>query len=142
MGETNRTVMRFQWQAHKVLWNASGGRIGRKVGGLPILELVTTGRKSGEPRQILITYFDHDGSPALVGTNAGRDSDPAWVLNLRADPNARARWDGTWRDVTARELSGPEHVQVWEAAVALSSAYAGYAESLTRPIPIMLLAER
>lgn len=33
MGETNRTFMRFQWQAHKVLWNASGGRIGRKVGG-------------------------------------------------------------------------------------------------------------
>ena len=141
MGETNRTFIRLQWRAHKVLWNAWGGRIGRKVGGLPILELVTTGRKSDEPRQILITYFDHEGSAAVVGTNAGRDSDPAWVLNLRAEPNARARWDGAWRNVIARELTGQEHHQVWETAVALSSAYAGYAESLTRPIPIMLLVE-
>jgi deazaflavin-dependent oxidoreductase (nitroreductase family) len=139
MSETYRTVMRFQWRAHRVLWNASSGRIGRKVAGLPVVELVTTGRKSGEPRQILITYFDHDGSPALVGTNAGRDSDPAWVLNLRSDPTARARWNGAWRDVTARELTGSEHNQVWEKAVAANSAYAGYAESLTRPIPIMLL---
>jgi deazaflavin-dependent oxidoreductase (nitroreductase family) len=141
MSETNPTVMRFQWRAHKVLWNASGGRLGRQIGGLPNLELVTTGRKSGEPRQILITYFDHEGSPTLVGTNAGRDSDPAWVLNLRADPNARARWNGTWRDVTARELTSPEQDQVWESAVAASPAYGDYAQSLTRPIPIMVLIE-
>ena len=142
MSEANRTFMRFQWRAHKVLWNASGGRLGRKVGGLPTLELVTTGRKSGEPRQILITYFDHEGSPVLVGTNAGRDADPAWVLNLRADPNARARWDGAWRDVAARELTGTEHSEVWEAAVQANHAYAEYAESLTRLIPIVVLTER
>jgi deazaflavin-dependent oxidoreductase (nitroreductase family) len=141
MGETNRTVMRLQWRVHKLLWNASGGRLGRTTGGLPTLELVTTGRKSGEPRQILINYFDHDGWPALVGTNAGRDSDPAWVLNLRTDPSARARWDGTWREVTARELTGPERDRLWEEAVTANSAYAGYAESLTRPIPIMVLIE-
>jgi len=125
-----------------VLWNASGGRFGRKAGGLPILELATTGRKSGEPRQILIAYFDDEGSPVLVGTNAGRDTDPAWVLNLRADPDARARWDGAWRDVTARELSGTERNEVWGAAVQANPAYAAYAESLTRPIPIVVLTER
>jgi deazaflavin-dependent oxidoreductase (nitroreductase family) len=102
---------------------------------------VTKGRKSGEPRQILINYFDHDGSPALVGTNAGRDTDPAWVLNVRADPNARARWDGVWRDVIARELTGAAHAQLWDAAVAANSAYGGYAESLARPIPIVVLTE-
>lgn len=141
MSETNRTIMRIQWRAHKLLWNASGGRLGREIGGLPILELVTKGRKSGEPRQILINYFDHDGSPALVGTNAGRDTDPAWVLNVRADPNARARWDGVWRDVIARELTGAAHAQLWDAAVAANSAYGGYAESLARPIPIVVLTE-
>ena len=142
MSEANRTFMRLQWRVHKVLWNTSGGRLGRKAGGLPILELVTTGRKSGEARQILITYFDHEGSPVLIGTNAGRDSDPAWVLNLRADPNGRARWDGTWRNVTAREVTGPEHRHVWEAAIRANSAHADYAESLARSIPIVVLTER
>ena len=103
---------------------------------------MTKGRKSGEPQQILITYFDHGGSPVLVGTNAGRDADPAWVLNLREDPNARARWDGAWRDVTTRALTGTEHNEAWEAAVQASPAYAQYAESLTRPIPIVVLIER
>jgi deazaflavin-dependent oxidoreductase (nitroreductase family) len=142
MGEANRAVMRFQWRAHKALWNASGGRLGREVGGLPVLELVTKGRKSGEPRQILINYFEHGDSPALIGTNAGRNTDPAWVLNLRAEPNARARWRGVWRDVVARELTGTAHAHVWDAAVAADSAYGRYAESLTRPIPIVVLSER
>ena len=142
MSETNRTFMRFQWQAHRLLWNLSGGRLGRKVAGMPVLELVTIGRKSGEPRQILISYVEYEGSPALVGTNAGRNVDPAWMLNLRADPHARARWDGTWRDITARELTGSAHRQVWEEAVRVNSAYTGYAESLTRPIPIVLLTSR
>jgi deazaflavin-dependent oxidoreductase (nitroreductase family) len=114
MSEMNRTAVRLVWRTHKLVWNATGGRLGRKLGGMPILELVTTGRKSGEPRQILINYIEHDGSPVAIETNAGRDADPAWVLNLRTRPNARARWDGTWRDVTARELTGVEHSQGWE----------------------------
>ncbi len=50
----SRSTLRFQWRAHKLVWRLSGGRLGRKVGGLPVLELTTTGRKSGEPRMILI----------------------------------------------------------------------------------------
>ena len=139
MSETNRTAMRMQWKMHKVIWNLSGGRFGRKVVGMPVLELVTIGRTSGLERQILITYVDFEGSPAIIGTNAGRDTDPAWVLNLRALPEARARWNSTWHDVTAVELTGTDHEEVWDAAVAANAGYAAYAETLTRPIPIVHL---
>ena len=71
MAETNRTWMRFQWRMHKLIWNLSGGRLGQKVVGLPVLELVTIGHKSGQERQILITYFGSDDAPIIVGTNAG-----------------------------------------------------------------------
>ena len=108
---------------------------------MPVLELVTTGHKSGRSRQILITYIDHAGSPAIVGTNAGKDVDPAWVRNLRATPTARARWDGNWRTVTAVELTGNDHAAVWRAAIALNPGYVQYAGVLTRPIPIMHLRE-
>ena len=64
------------------------------------------------------------------------------VVGFVDEPNGRARWDGTLRNVTARELTGPEPSQVWEAAVRASSAYAGYEESLTRSIPIVMLTER
>ena len=114
MAESNRSWMRLQWRLHKTIWNASGGRLGRKVVGMPVVELLTIGHKSGQEWPILITYVDADGTPAIVGTNAGRDVDPAWVKNLRANPQARARWDGRWHDVAAVELEDDAHAAVWE----------------------------
>ena len=142
MAETDRKKMRFVWEAHKLLWNLSGGRLGRKMGGIPVLELVTTGHRSGLERQILIWYFDFPKGPAMIGTNAGRDADPAWVKNIRANPQARARWDGKWRNVTAIELSGADYDTVWNAGVAASAGYAEYKQTLTRPIPIVQLRSR
>lgn len=142
MAETNRTWMRLQWRAHKLIWNLSGGRLGRRAAGLPVVELVTTGHVSGEPRQILINYVEHGGVPAIVGTNAGRDRDPAWVRNLRSNPQARARWDGVWRDVIGVELDGDAYAAVWDRAVAANPGYASYAADLTRRIPIVRLEPR
>lgn len=142
MAETNRRKMQAQWRMHKLVWKLSGGRLGRRVVGMPVLELVTTGHKSGQPRQILITYVECNGSPAIIGTNAGRDVDPAWVKNLRVNPAARARWDGKWREVTGIELAGSEHAAAWAIAVAANSGYEEYRRELTRPIPIIRLDER
>lgn len=141
MTEANRALMRIGWTTHKLVWNLSNGRLWTTMGNLSVLELVTTGRKTGRERPILITYVDDDGAPAVIGTNAGRDVDPAWVKNLRAGPNARARWEGRWRNVTAVELSGEAHRRVWDRAVTLSPGYERYRSTLTRPIPIMRLEE-
>ena len=122
MAETDRKKMRFVWRAHKLAWNLSGGRLGRTMGGIPVLELVTIDHRSGLERQILIWYFNFPEGPAIIGTNAGLDTDPAWVKNLRASPLARARWDGQWHDVRAVELSGADHEKVWNTGVAASAA--------------------
>lgn len=139
MAETNRVVMRAQWGLHKILWNLSGGRIGRRAAGLPVVELVAVGHKSGQERQVLLNYVDSDGAPAVIGSNAGRDADPAWVRNLRANPRARARWDGRWHDVVADELDGPARDAVWDSAVQGNDGYLAYVEGMTRPIPIFRL---
>lgn len=139
MAEANRVAMRIQWALHRLLWNLSGGRVGRKVVGMPVVEVITIGHKSGEARQVLLNYIESNGAPAVIGSNAGRDADPAWVRNLRADPRARARWDGRWHDVVAEELEGPARDAVWEAAVEVSDGYREYAEGMTRPIPILRL---
>ncbi|MBT8202794.1 MAG: nitroreductase family deazaflavin-dependent oxidoreductase [Acidimicrobiia bacterium] len=135
----NRTKMRLQWRMHKLVWNLSGGRLGRRIGEMPVVELITTGRKSGQERQILITFLEDDGGPILIGTNAGLDRDPAWVHNLRANPTARARWNGTWRTVQGVELAGTERAAAWQAAVDAFAGYADYAAGLTRTVPIVQL---
>ena len=133
--------MRAQWRIHKVIWNLSGGRLGRRVVGMPVLELVTIGHRSGRERQILITYVDDSAGPLIIGTNAGRDADPAWVKNLRSNPRARARWGGRWRDVLAIELSGGDRESAWRRAVAANSGYADSAVGMNRHIPIMQLEQ-
>jgi deazaflavin-dependent oxidoreductase (nitroreductase family) len=137
-----RTAMRAQWRAHRLLWKLSGGRLGRRVAGMPVLELLTTGHQSGRPRSILITYVEQDGQPIVVGTNAGAQYDPAWAKNLRADPNCRVRRAGGCRDATAAFLDGPERERAWDAFVAASPAYAGYRTSAGRSIPVVSLRER
>ena len=124
MPESNRTVMRLQWRLHKALWNATGGRLGRRVIGMPVVEVLTIGRKSGVERQILITYVDDGGCPAIVGTNAGRDTDPARALDVRARPGVPARWDGRWHEVNAIELGGEAWERAWKAAATANPGYA------------------
>ncbi|MGH3650343.1 MAG: hypothetical protein ACRDU9_06490 [Acidimicrobiia bacterium] len=34
-----RRLKRFQWRAHRLVWNLSGGRLLNRVGELPILEV-------------------------------------------------------------------------------------------------------
>ena len=53
----------------------------------PYLYLTTTGRRSGEPREIEIWFTRRDGRHYVLAEHGER---ARWVQNLRADP--RARW--------------------------------------------------
>jgi deazaflavin-dependent oxidoreductase (nitroreductase family) len=106
--------------------------------GMPVLELVTTGRKTGRPRSILITYVDTPSGPAVAGTNAGAPTDPAWVKNLRVDPRAQVRIGGRWWEAEGRFVEGPEWQEIWER-FREHTGYADYERMLARSIPIVVL---
>ena len=131
--------MRFQWRAHRLIWDLSGGRLGRRATGMPVLELVTTGHKSGQDRSILITYVETPDGPALAGSNAGAGSDPAWVKNLRENPDARIRRGGEWQQVRARFPEAGERADIWGRFIEADDGYAEYQEMVSREIPIVLL---
>ena len=94
----------------------SGGRLRRSVllaGGQPILALTTTGRRSGRRRSTTLAYVRHGDSYAVGALNLGSDRDPAWSLNLRADPRAWVYVAGAQLAVAAREASGEEADLLW-----------------------------
>jgi deazaflavin-dependent oxidoreductase (nitroreductase family) len=69
------------------------------------LYLTTTGRVSGQKRQIEIWFVEHDGRFYLI---AERES-ANWVRNIRSQPQVRARVGGAEFDAVARVVpSGPE----------------------------------
>ena len=63
-----------------------------KAGDAEFLYLTTTGRRSGEPREIEIWFTEHEGRYYLI---AERGEKAQWVQNLRADPRVRARIGGS-----------------------------------------------
>lgn len=66
----------------------NGGKVGGQFEGFPLLLLTSTGARSGAQRTTPVAYFDIDGHIYVVGSSAGRDRDPAWVFNIRAQPAA------------------------------------------------------
>lgn len=134
----SRRALRLIWRAHRLIWNVSGGRLGRTTIGMPVLELVTTGHRSGDPKSILITYLNLGSGVAVAGSNSGAARDPAWIQNLRAHPDARVRDAGKWRDVRARFLDGPERAGIWETFKEFPD-YASYEQMTERVIPVVVL---
>lgn len=134
-----RWVLRLMWKIHRWGWRVSGGRLGATTLGMPVVELTTTGRRSGEPRSILITTLEHEDGWIVAGTNAGHDRDPAWVHNLRADPEALVFNRRGRHVVHADFLEGAAHETAWAEFVAADDDYSNYERMLERPVPIVLL---
>ena len=107
--------------------------------GLPIIIVSTRGAKSGKVRKLGLMRVEHDGVYALVGSQGGAPTDPAWVHNLRTHPDQVTVQDGPepW-DGVAREISGEERAIWWERSVAAYPAYAEYQTKTDREIPVFL----
>lgn len=100
------------------------------LSGLSVLELTTTGRKSGQRRVSHLIATPIDGQLAVVGTNFGQQSTPAWVHNLEADPRATVTYRGQSRDVVARPASPAEADRVVAEAATFYPGYAKYRERI------------
>ena len=76
-------------RVHRLLLGATGGRIGWRASGMPVIELTTTGRRSGRPRATMLTSPYQEGSTIVIVALAWRrwrQPHPAWYLNLRDNP--------------------------------------------------------
>ncbi|MFT6549404.1 MAG: deazaflavin-dependent oxidoreductase (nitroreductase family), partial [Acidimicrobiales bacterium] len=80
---------------HKGLLKLSGGRLGWTAADMPVLELTTTGRRSGRPRPVMLTSPLMDGDRiVIVASKGGEDTHPAWFLNLRENPQVTVSMKG------------------------------------------------
>jgi len=125
---------------HRTVFRLSRGRIANRGMGMPVVMLTTTGRKSGKLRTTMLTSPVQDGDRyVLVASNGGDDRDPAWLLNLRANPTVEVSIDGTTRAMTARVASPDEKAELWPRVVAGYKGYANYQTRTDRDIPLVIL---
>jgi len=108
--------------------------------GLPIIQLTTTGSKTGQPRTIPLVSLPDRDDIALVASNFGQKHNPAWYYNLKANPECEVHYKGRARKYIARETSGDEYEHYLLIAISYYAGYEKYKErAAPRHIPIMVL---
>ena len=87
-----------------------------------MLRLKTIGRRSGKERIAIVGFIEDGPNLVIPAMNGWADPEPAWWLNLQANPEATIELlDGT-RQVGARAAVGEERERLWERFVRLGSA--------------------
>lgn len=127
---------------HRTLLAVSGGRIGREAQGMPVLELTTTGRRSGAPRTVMLTSPLQEGDAyVVVASRGGDDRHPAWFLNLRDHPQVEVSVRGGPRTPMRASVATPQQrARMWPQIAAQYQNYAGYQRRTQREIPLVLLS--
>jgi deazaflavin-dependent oxidoreductase (nitroreductase family) len=126
---------------HRAVQLVTFGRVGWRTASMPVLELTTTGRRSGQPRTVLLTSPLQEGdSYVVVASRGGDDTHPAWYLNLRHDPAVQvATGGGPRRPMRARVADADERARLWPTITAGHKSYADYQTKTDREIPVVIL---
>ena len=107
--------------------------------GKAVMVLTTTGAKSGEPREAVVT-FSRDGEDYIVvGSKSGEPEDPAWFKNLVANPVVTVEADGQAFQARATVAEGADRDMLWDRHVAEHPQFAEYPSKTDRIIPIARL---
>lgn len=119
---------------------SNGGEIAAgPMAGRPLLVLTTTGARSREPREAVLT-FTRDGDRYVVaGTAGGSPTTPAWVHNLIAEPIVKVEAKGRSFRARATVVDEAERERLWDAHVAERPDFADYPAISGRVIPVIAL---
>jgi deazaflavin-dependent oxidoreductase (nitroreductase family) len=126
-------------RSHRTLLGLSRGRMLRTAFGMPVVELRTVGRTSGQVRSTMLTTPVHDaGRVVLVASKGGDDHDPHWYKNLQANPDVEIIMAGQHRRMRARTATPAERAELWPQIVGAYNGYGAYQSRSARQIPVII----
>ena len=137
-------VLKSMNTVHRTMLKVSGGRWGWSFGSMPVLELTTVGRKSGQKRSVMLTSPIQEGDVlVIIVSRGGDDTHPAWFLNLQANPDVEVTLkDKPTRPMVATVADADERARLWPKVVAKAKNYGGYQQKTDREIPVVLLTPK
>jgi deazaflavin-dependent oxidoreductase (nitroreductase family) len=124
------------------LYEHTDGLIGHRLLGVPCLMLRTTGRKTGQTRTNSLVYAQDGDRYMVVASKGGAPKAPAWLLNLRAQPEVGVQVGRMRFPATAAEIGpgDPDYARLWKLVNDKNSnRYEEYQKKTTRPIPVVAL---
>jgi deazaflavin-dependent oxidoreductase (nitroreductase family) len=138
------TILKTMNAVHRGLVKISGGRLGWHASNMPVLELTTIGRKSGQPRSVMLTSPLQEGDTVvIVASRGGDDQPPLWLLNIQAKPEVEVSLQGKPAvGMNARVATPEERARMWPLITADHKNYAEYQKKTDREIALVLLSPK
>ena len=132
----------LDWVHEQVeLYESSGGTEGTtlKDTGLPCIIVTHKGNKTGAVRKTPVMRVKIDEGYVLVGSYGGREKNPVWVNNLRANPDVEIRDRTEVFKMRVHEVTDdPERQRLWDAGAKAYPPYDEYQAKTSRKIPVFL----
>ena len=134
-----RRLFKLAVNIHAAVYRLTGGRVGVSIGGMRMLILTTTGRRSGKAHKVPLGYIMDGNCYVVIASYGGSNRNPDWYLNLVRKPQALAQVRGHRISVTARTADAAARERLWTQLVTKAPIYQKYQDRTTRQIPLLLL---
>jgi deazaflavin-dependent oxidoreductase (nitroreductase family) len=116
----------------------NGGRV-RAFAHQPLLLLHHRGAKTGIERVNPLARQDLEDGWAVFASKGGSPTNPDWLANLIANPEAKVEIGDRTFDVVAQVAEGAERERIWEEQKRRNPAFAEYELKSPRKIPVVIL---
>lgn len=137
------TMERLGLNAHQWIYEHTGGRIGRSIGGRPMLLLRHVGAKTGQHRTSALLYVPDGKNYAVIASKGGDPKHPGWFHNITAAPDVEIQVGTQTIPVRARVAEGDERTRIWAKANEINKGgYDVYQKRTDRKIPVVVLEPR
>jgi deazaflavin-dependent oxidoreductase (nitroreductase family) len=107
-----------------------------------MMRLITTGRRSGQERSVILGYFEDGPNLVTMAMNGWASPEPAWWLNLQANPEVTVDIPGERRAVRGRAAEGEERSRLWARWAEIDKNLDGYAALRSGETAVVVLEPR
>lgn len=140
-----RWFIYMAWQIHRAINTVSGGRWGlwrptpKRWGAM---RLRVVGRRTGKERRVILGYFEDGPNLVTMAMNGWGAPEPAWWLNLQANPDTTVALAGESRAVHGRAATGQERERLWARWREFDAKLDGYATRRPSETAVVVLEPR
>ncbi len=120
-------------------FRANQGKVGGQFAGAPLLLLTTTGAKSGRAITKPLVYTKDGNRIVLIASFAGAPKNPAWFVNLVANPVVTIELGSERFQARGTVTSGEERQRLYKNQAAQMAIFDDYQKKTTRQIPVVVL---
>ena len=140
-----RWFVRAAWVVHRAIYNVTGGRKGLwlpKPNKWGTMRVTTIGRKTGQERSVILGYYEDGPNLITMAMNGWGEGEPAWWLNLLANPEAKVVLANGKRAVRAAPATGAERERLWARWREMGDDVDGYAKLRSTETAVVVLSPR